>query len=1061
MASSIIGQLRVILGLDTAQFEKGLSDSQRQMTRAARSYEQIGKRIEGVGKSLSIGITLPLVAIGGAALKSASTFESAMNRVEAATGASGKELKALRDQAKAFGADTRVPATAAETAAAMENLAKNGRSVREILGGATEATLKLSAATGGDLPAAADLATDIMAQFGKRADELPGLVDKISGAMVASKLDFDNYRLAIGQAGSVAGNVMGFEAFNAAIAATAAGFSSGSDAGTSFKTFIQRLTPQSKEAAAAIKQLGLDFFDAQGKLKPIGDIAEQLRLKLGRLTKESQGDFLNTIFGSDSSRTAIELMKQGSAGIANMQAQIDKIKASDQAAALMKGWSGAATQVKKAFEAAAISLGDSGFLAGATKVAIGLASLIRMFGQLPAPVLQTAGMFATVAAAAGPVVFIIGKMFSVWGTLLALAPRLAVQLGLVATAETAVGVAGAEAAVGVTLVSRALAVLGGPWGIAIMAIATAIGYLVVKAGEVGPATREASNGLAQLTARQDATAVASDGLAKATGSATDKMEAAIVKARDLATQLYGVEAGAKAAMLALAKQRLADAKHQQAQVAQDDDRSWLGVWMGVPKGKSRRDAARDRTAAGNTQIAQGVVSKAQKAYDEAVADAQRKSTPPPIPQVPIPTGGGNVALTRDTGGGSGGRHKKVEDLAAKRAELELQAQIDAAQERGDETTVQALRDRLDLTRQIAAYEDAGLKKGAATVAAQRDMAAIQTARAARSAEEIARQQQGLAIDVAQISGNTQIVERLERQRDIQERITFYRGQGLDIARATARAEADQVAVDEARAGVRQRWFDQDARDRAIRLAETRGDSEARIRALRVENDIIARQRELVDSGSMSPDAAHAQAVTEAMQDEQARQQGIFRDTIKGGFRAALEGNTGDWFKGWWKDRVAKGTEEALNSLADLIANLFSKTGTGAGSSGGGIGGALSSILDSIIGKRSGPTYASPFAGDGDASKLPGFKSGGSFKIGGMAGVDRNLVMFRGSVGEHVNVTKGEDGGPAGQIVVHMPVAFQGVVDIADKAYVRQAAAQMGASVKTQLTEAQRRRGGRA
>ena len=92
-------------------------------------------------------------------------------------------------------------------------------------------------------------------------------------------------------------------------------------------------------------------------------------------------------------------------------------------------------------------------------------------------------------------------------------------------------------------------------------------------------------------------------------------------------------------------------------------------------------------------------------------------------------------------------------------------------------------------------------------------------------------------------------------------------------------------------------------------------------------------------------------------------------------------------------------------------------------------------------------------------KLPGFKTGGSFKIGGQAGIDKNLVMFRGSVGEHVNISKANDNGPVGTTVVHMPITYTGAVDIADKAYVQANAQQTKSQVMSAVTEANRRRAG--
>ena len=44
------------------------------------------------------------------------------------------------------------------------------------------------------------------------------------------------------------------EDFLTVLAATSSSFASGSDAGTSFKTFLQRLTPESKKAAADVEE---------------------------------------------------------------------------------------------------------------------------------------------------------------------------------------------------------------------------------------------------------------------------------------------------------------------------------------------------------------------------------------------------------------------------------------------------------------------------------------------------------------------------------------------------------------------------------------------------------------------------------------------------------------------------------------------------------------------------------------------------------------------------------------------------------------------------------------
>lgn len=71
-----------------------------------------------------------------------------------------------------------------------------------------------------------------------------------------------------------------FKDFTTSIAAIAPLFASGSDAGTSYKVFLQSLVPKSKSAAEAMERLGLEFFDAQGNMKDMGEISSMLNAKL-------------------------------------------------------------------------------------------------------------------------------------------------------------------------------------------------------------------------------------------------------------------------------------------------------------------------------------------------------------------------------------------------------------------------------------------------------------------------------------------------------------------------------------------------------------------------------------------------------------------------------------------------------------------------------------------------------------------------------------------------------------------------------------------------------------
>lgn len=405
MASAVIGSLRVVLGIDTAAFDKGLGD-------AMKTLKGVGNSMQSLGKTMSLSLTAPIVGFGAMTVKTAGDFEAAMNRVGAASDASTGQLEAMRKMALDLGSDT--SKSASEAADAMEMLAKNGLSAEDIIGGAAAASIKLSEATGGELSTAADVATNVMAQFKVEVKDLGRVVDGITGVTLASQFGFQDYKDALAQAGGVAGSLgVSIEEFNAAIAATSSVFNSGSDAGTSFKTFLTRLVPQSKQAAAAMDELGIKFFNADGSMKSMSQIAEVLKTSLAGLSDEARNEALSDIFGVDAMRTAIALADQGAAGIDKMTASVSRAGSADeQAAARMKGFNGELEKLGGAFETLQIAIADSGLLAMVTSFVTMLAGWIEALATTSPALLQWGTILAGLAAILGPLLITLGAIAS-------------------------------------------------------------------------------------------------------------------------------------------------------------------------------------------------------------------------------------------------------------------------------------------------------------------------------------------------------------------------------------------------------------------------------------------------------------------------------------------------------------------------------------------------------------------------------------------------------------------------------------------------------------------------
>ena len=428
----LIGALRVTLGIDVSEFVKGTTQAQAQMRRFQKEFDKQGQKWKNLGSDLSKWITVPILGMGAAAIKMGGDFEASMNRVGISTGASNIQLKQMSELALKIGADT--SKSASEASDAMDMLAKAGMKTKDILNGGAKAAVDLAIATGSELDPAAAAITDTMAQFKKTAKDLPGVINNITGAVNESKFDFADFQGGMAQAGGVAASSgIKFEEFTAALAGTAAQFASGSDAGTSFKTFVQRLVPDTKPAIEAFKSIGFTAFNAAGEMKPLAQIAQELKEKLSGLSTEDRNAKLKDMFGSDAIRTAIGLMDLGAKGFEDMQARIAKVSATDQAAARMKGFNGQMEQLRGAVETLAIRVAQSGLLETVTKIVTAIGDWVDWMAKASPETLKWATVIGIAVAAVGPFVIGIGAMIQSVGVILPLLAKLGPVITILST----------------------------------------------------------------------------------------------------------------------------------------------------------------------------------------------------------------------------------------------------------------------------------------------------------------------------------------------------------------------------------------------------------------------------------------------------------------------------------------------------------------------------------------------------------------------------------------------------------------------------------------------------
>lgn len=379
------------------------------LKKGGSATKALGEGITDLGRAMTLGLTVPIVAAGGAATAVAASFDDAMSQVQGALGGASADMDGLRDLALQLGADTVFSAT--ESAQAMVELAKGGLTEAQIKGGALAASMDLAAAGQLNLADAAATTVQMMGSFGLGAGDATRIANALAGAANASSADVSDLTQAMSQCSAQA-SLAGWslEDTAAALALFADHGVKGSDAGTSLKTMLQRLAAPTDQAAEAIAAYGLNIRDSNGKMKDISGIADELTGKLGGLSDAERDAALQAIFGSDASRAAAILMQSGSEGLAKYIAATNDATAAETMANAQKGeLSWALENMGGAVESASIAFGTA--LAPAiTAVAGVIGDVAEAFASLPAGVQTGIAVVLALVAALGPLLMVIGSV---------------------------------------------------------------------------------------------------------------------------------------------------------------------------------------------------------------------------------------------------------------------------------------------------------------------------------------------------------------------------------------------------------------------------------------------------------------------------------------------------------------------------------------------------------------------------------------------------------------------------------------------------------------------------
>lgn len=405
-----IGVLQAILSADSKQFTKSIAGAQKSLSSVGGKLKRVGAGMQSMGRGLAASVTLPLIGIGAVIARTAGKFEASMNFVQSLTRATGKDFDALKQKAMDLGRDTQF--SASQAADAMVLLAQAGLKQNEILEAAPE-MLNLAAAAGIELADATDRALTVMKGYGKEIKDLPHINDvlaKTATSLNTTIVDLSDAMFKVQPIARAAG--IEFEETSAILGLMQEGGLKSTEAGTALKAILGGILNPASKLSPKLDKIVKSFKNADGTMKPFTEVMKSL----GPIANDAGA--MMKLFSKRGGPGMAILLNQGIPKLKGLTKTLKEVdgEAKRVAEDRMRGFSGAIKKLVSAFENLQLKIAQSGFLDFMTKMVERLSDFLRYVASASPRVIKFGVLIAAAAAAAGPMLWILGGIVGILGS---------------------------------------------------------------------------------------------------------------------------------------------------------------------------------------------------------------------------------------------------------------------------------------------------------------------------------------------------------------------------------------------------------------------------------------------------------------------------------------------------------------------------------------------------------------------------------------------------------------------------------------------------------------------
>jgi len=305
---------------------RAISEQQARLKRLTAQQERLGRAKQQYEKTQGLAGSMAATGAGGLAtgsgilysgarlLAPGLDFDASMSKVQSLTRLSGDsaDLKALREQARQLGASTQFTAgNAADAQGFLAMAGFNPQAIRAAMPG----MLALAKAGDSELADTADIASNILTGFNLQAGDMGRVGDVLVGAFTRSNTNLQMLGETMKYVAPVAAGVgQDIETMAAMAGKLGDAGIQGSMGGTALRAIISRLAKPPKMAAEALDELGISAKDAQGNLRDMPTVLQEIYEKTKHMGDADRAGFLKGIAGEEAFSGLQVLVKQAGTG---------------------------------------------------------------------------------------------------------------------------------------------------------------------------------------------------------------------------------------------------------------------------------------------------------------------------------------------------------------------------------------------------------------------------------------------------------------------------------------------------------------------------------------------------------------------------------------------------------------------------------------------------------------------------------------------------------------------------------------------------------------------------